>query len=180
MKCLLLILATCLTATTGISQHQPKARTSILIDKKRPAVYLTYIRRVQFDTGDKDDSRFLVFKVTNNTRWNIWFDMSGGWDSMKKVGLDPISLYYAVDDPDKGKVLSGKTSCHVCSVNPLPPGSSILFPVALGDVTADARMRLEYTFEWERDSNLVDSSSAHYVQFYFNGLPEPILSEIKK
>jgi len=106
--------------------------------------------------------------------------MSGGWDSMKKVGLDPISLYYAVDDPDNGKVLAGRTSCHVCSVNPLPPGRSILFPVALEDVTANARMRLEYPFAWERDSSVADSSSAHYVQYYFNRLPEPILPEIKK
>jgi hypothetical protein len=180
MKYLLLLLVSLLTATTATSQHRPIARTSILIDKNRPAVYLSYVRPVQFDTGDKSEDRFLVFKLTNNTRWKIWFNMSGGWDSMKKVGLDPISLYYAVDDPDNGKILSGKTYCHVCSNNPLASRRSILFPVAFDDVTKDARLRLEYTFEWESDSNLVYSSSVHYVQFYFDGLPETILSEIKK
>jgi hypothetical protein len=180
MKHLLLVLAVFLTATFAISQQRPKARTSLLIDKSRSAVYLTFVRPVQFDTGDKTESSYLIFKVTNNTRWNIWFDMSGGWESMKKVGLVPISLYYAVEDPDKGTVLSGSTSCHVCSVNPLPPGKSIFFPVSESDVIADGRMRLEYDFEWERESNLVDSSSAHYVQYYFSNLPQAILSKLRK
>ena len=153
----------------------------ILIDAKQPAVYLTFVRAVHIETPDKDDEkRFLIFKITNNTRWGIWLDMSGGDDAFKKIGIDSITLYYAVDDVDSGKILFGSTSCHVCSTNPLPPGKSILFPVVQTRVVAGAKMRLEYSFDWDRDVNLADSSTSHYVNYYFRSLPQSILSQLKE
>ncbi len=46
---------------------------------------------------------YLFFKITNNTRWKIWLDMSGAGG--KEFGQ--ASLYYAIEDPKTDQNISG-------------------------------------------------------------------------
>jgi hypothetical protein len=97
-------------------------------------------------------------------------------DTFRNTGFDPVYLYYAIEDPKSGDVISGSTSCHVCSVNLLPPGRSLNFAVGVSEVSDKNRMRVAYTFDWEKEDSYNGSNSTHSVEYYFSLLPESILS----
>lgn len=169
MKLLLSIAVVCVFVIMTYAQRPETRRSETLVDASKPAVFITFLRLTNIKPDDpSDDPNYLFFKFTNNSRWPILLQMSG----VSKKEYGDASLYYAIEDKETGVVRFGSTQCHVCSVNPLKPGGSIIFSIPSGDVSRDTRMRIEYSFSWERDNEMVDGSySEHSVVFYFSHLP---------
>lgn len=167
-KLIFAILITC-CLITAIPAQRKSRQAGILIDSTKPAVFVSFLRETEVLS---DNREILLFRLTNNTRWNIWLDMSG----VTKKEYGDASLYYAIEDKEKGTVLNGSIHCRVCSMNPLRPGRSIVFSVPISDVSSrEERLRLAYSFEWERENDSTDgSNSTHSVEYYFNSLPKSI------
>jgi hypothetical protein len=173
MKLLLTISIVCSLITAAPAQRQRNRRAGALVDANKPAVYLSFLRITRIESDDpSDDPNYLFFRLTNNSRWPIWLQMSG----VSKKEYGEASLYYAIEDRKSGDVRIGSTQCHVCSVNPLKPGSSIVFSLPLKYASRDTRMRIAYSFDWERDNESEGGSdSEHSVVFYFRHLPSSVL-----
>ena len=142
-----------------------------LIDSRRPAVFVSFLRSAEIEPLETGVGRaYLWFRITNNTRWPIWLNGSG---VPKQYG--DAQLYYSIEQREDSKVILD-SRCHACSANQLGPGKSITFSLPKQYATADSRLSIEYTFEWERSgSNTAGSSSIHFVKFDFSLLPKSIL-----
>jgi hypothetical protein len=154
------------------AQRLPTGSKSLLRNN-RPAVYLTFLRMsvVKWDDPSTDPKN-LFFRITNNSRWPVSLQMSGA--AKKEYG--DVSLYYAIEDKKTGTIERGSTGCHVCSVNSLNPGRSLIFSIPLSEASLQTRMRITYSFDWERGSeNYGDSDSEHAIIYYFSNLPASIL-----
>lgn len=155
------------------SQPPPKG---ILVNTSKPAVFVSFVDQRSIKTVEKPSpQKFLFFRITNNTRWKIWLEMSG--TAGKEFG--ETRLYYAIEESKTGTNISGSVSCHVCSNNPLGPGRSILFSMPASNAEKDVRMRIVYRFDWE-DPLLGDSggsTTTHSVEYYFHYLPTTILNQ---
>jgi hypothetical protein len=85
-------------------------------------------------------------------------------------------LYYTIEEKEDGKIRI-HSSCHVCSVNQLGAGRSITFSIPGDYASADTWLKIEYSFQWERDSEIIGGSySTHSVKFYFSYLPKSVLT----
>jgi hypothetical protein len=152
-------------------QRTTAAPTQVLIKAKRPGVVISFLRSGEaepLETGVAN--RYLWFRIENNTRWPIWLDMS----EVPKLYGDTL-LYYTIESKGDGKILID-SRCHVCSNNPLDPGHSITFSIPADYARADARIRIAYSFDWEREADgIAGSYSVHSVVFYFLYLPKSAL-----
>jgi hypothetical protein len=167
-------LITLIIATTafGNAVGQRKTRASSgLLNANKPGVYISFLRvgKVEpLETGV--GNKYLWFRITNNTRWPIWLEMSG----VPKAYGD-ASLYFTIVESQGGKIRID-SRCHVCSVNPVGPGRSVVFSIPSDYATLDTFLRLNYSFAWERDNeNEAGSSSTHAVEFDFHHLPKAAL-----
>lgn len=144
-----------------------------LIDPERSSVYLSFLRREAIKPADKDDeSEYLSFTITNNSCWPVWLQMSGVSD--KRHG--DARLYYLIENSRSGEQISGRLYCHVCSTNPVSPGKHVKFSIPFREAAKNARMRIEYQFDWERDA--FDNDTEHTVSYYFSSLPKTVLKKI--
>src|SRR6186997_1710630 len=114
-------------------------------DSDRSAAFLTFIRRTQFQPSISESDR-LFFRLTNNTCWPIWLDMSGTGEPR----YGDIRLYYLIEDKGSGSKIAGKLYCHVCSTNPVGSGKSITFSIPYEQADRGALMRIRFEFEWDR------------------------------
>jgi hypothetical protein len=147
-----------------------------LIKSNKPPVFVTFLKqaRVEPQKGlDDPNPNYLFFKLTNNTRWPIWLDMSGTPDDDIRYG--DATLYTQIEDSSSGNRISGKLFCHVCSFNPLGAGRSMTFSVPIEDSVVNATMRIRYEFNWEQVST-PDSKNLHTVAFFFGDLPQSIIA----
>jgi hypothetical protein len=160
----------CFTAT--FAQRSQSTAKRILINTKRPAVFVSFIEQRSIKTEKPSPQKFLFFRITNNTRWKIWLDMSG--TAGKEFG--ETRLYYAIEERKTGTNISGTVSCHVCSNNPLGPGRSIIFSIPADDASLETRMRLVYRFDWDDDRDFGGSTTTHSVEYYFHYLPVKMLN----
>ena len=84
------------------------------------------------------------------------------------------NLFYTIEEK-KGEIRID-SRCHVCSVNPVGSGRSVVFSIPADYASQDARLRIEYSFAWERDNEIEGGSySTHSVLFYFSYLPKSAL-----
>ena len=139
-----------------------------LVDSAKPAVFISYLRTGEVEPLETGVGKnYLWFRITNNTRWPIWLKMSG---VPKEYG--DAGLHYTIEDKKDGEIRID-SRCHVCSVNPLDGGRSITFSIPGDYAGADSRIRIEYSLQWERDSETIGGSySTHSVEFYFSYLPK--------
>lgn len=86
------------------------------------------------------------------------------------------SLYYLIENRKSGEQISGRLYCHVCSTNPVGPGKHVTFSIPFREAAQNARMRIEYEFNWERESS--DHNTEHTVSYYFSSLPQTVLRRI--
>lgn len=144
-----------------------------LIDPKRSSVNLTFLKHETIEPADKsEESEYLFFTVTNNSCWPLWLQMSDV--SAKRRG--DAHLYYLIEDLKSGEKISGRLHCHVCSTNPVSPGNHVSFSIPLGQAAQNARMRIAYEFDRERDAS--ENDTEHTVSYYFSSLPQIVLRKI--
>ena len=187
MKRQIIIFVILWMCAVGILAQKSPAKTSVkarksspqryLMQVDMPAVFLKFTRsqRIESSVGRSDPDN-LFFKLTNNTRWPIWLDMSGYGD--ERYG--DARLYYVVEDYKSGENRSGSLRCHVCSNNQLGPGKSIEFSIPLRVAERDATMRIAYNFSWEdRFGGFEGSDTTHTVDYYFRSLPELALPKTR-
>ena len=139
--------------------------------QEEAAVFISFVDSRELEPLETGYGRtHLSFRITNNTRWAIWLEMSG---VPKEYG--DAGLFYTIESGEAGRV-EIDSRCHVCSVNPVGPGRSVLFTIPADYVRKDSRMRVAYSFTWERDNDaVVGSYSTHSVEFYFSYLPKAVL-----
>jgi hypothetical protein len=156
--------------------QRQKPSASVLLDKNKPAVYVSFLNIREITPDDPtDETKYLFFEIKNNTQGQgkISLQMSG----VSKKERGDASLYFAIEDSKKGTVRIGSTQCHVCSVNPVGPGRSLIFSVPFSYASKDDLMKIAYSFDWERNNDwLNDSHSSHYVEFYFEHMLKTISS----
>ena len=171
MRLLLIIVITCSLVTVVTAQRQKSRRGGTLVDVNKPAVFVSFLRSGEVEplvTGV--GNRYLWFRLTNNSRWAIWLHMSGVPKAYGYAGL-----FYTIESKEDGKIRID-SRCHVCSVNPVRAGSSVVFSIPADYASQDGRMRIEYSFAWERDNEMEGGSySTHSVLFYFSYLPKSVL-----
>jgi len=171
MRLFLTLVVTCCVIPAS-AQTRSTRRGSPLIDPSKPAVFISFLKVGQIEPLEAGvRGQYLWFRLTNNSRWAIWLEMSG---VPKAYG--EARLYYTIEDTtDRGKILVD-SSCHVCSVNPVAPGRSIVFSIPTDHASRYSRLHIPYSFSWERDNESEGgSSSQHSVEFYFDKLPESAL-----
>jgi len=149
-------------------QRRPRTSSaSVRIDKKRPTIFLEL---EQIEKSDVSDAGRAIKKVrlrlTNNSKWIIKLDASGGEQSSEDA-----SLYY--DTLDENGNIKERRVCHVCSVIGLKAGKSILFDVPYDELAKAASLRVEFSYVWE-DAVAVapEAEPTHYVLFYSRKLKE--------
>jgi hypothetical protein len=157
---------------TAVGQREPH-RATVLLNASKPGVYISFLRvgKIEpLETGVSDT--YLWFRFTNNTRWGVWFKMSG----VPNAAYGDGRFYFTIIESDGGKIRIDNR-CHVCSVNPVAPGRSVVFSIPSNYATRHTFLRMTYSFAWERDKEDEDgSSSTHAVEFYFYHLPKDALS----
>ncbi len=171
MKLLLTIAIVCSLVTVVPAQRRKNDRIGTLVDANKPAVYISFLRSGEVEPLETGvGNRYLWFRITNNSRWAIWLDMSGVPKTYGDAGL-----YYTIENETDGKIQID-SRCHACSVNPVGVGRSVVFSIPADYARQDARMRIEYSFAWERDNEMEGGSySTHSVLFYFSYLPKSVL-----
>jgi hypothetical protein len=161
----------CFVAGATGAQRKTTHPVNALLDPNQPAVTISFVRIANLEPIYASDGReYVLFQVRNNTRWDIWLQMSG----VPTKAYGDASLFYTVAEPKTGTIRRRET-CHVCSVNPVGPGHVVTFPIPRQLVTKDAFLRVEYSFAWEEHrENASGSVSTHVVEFYFNSLPKTV------
>ncbi len=176
-KQLVIILVICAFGLVSYSQNKTVSSTcrKPILQAGNPAVFVTFLRMETIRPRNQwDNPNNLFFKLTNNTCWPIYLDMSGVADSR----YGDASLYYLIENRKTGQRQAGALDCHVCSINEIGSGKSIIFSLPRRDADRDARMRLRYEFKWERDEPHGDyesSNTMHTVSYSFYGLPDSVL-----
>ena len=184
-RLIVLLIVFTIAGIPAIARRRTSRRKSVLISASKPAVYLTLVKIDQASAatqGPEEKEAVLIFRLTNNTRWDVWLQMGGlAGRLVSEKRVYEADLFFAIKDSEKGTIREGSYFCHVCSYNPLPPGKSVYFPVPMRSVTKDADMWLSYTFDWEKDKDSSDGSySAHFVVYDLNGLPKSVLTQAGK
>ena len=162
------------TSKKGQKSVRYSCRKPILHPKK-PAIFITFLRKEVIKSNDRlEDSNLLFFKLNNNTCWPIVLDMSGVLDNR----FGDARLYYLIENRNRDREPIGSLFCHVCSVNSIGSGRSIVFSVPLRYADREATMRVRYKFKWEDAAMIGDyesSNTMHTVAYSFIGLPETVL-----
>lgn len=181
-----LILVLVLLASVLISYGQQKtvkrgqAHVSVpcrkpLLQAKRPAVFLTFLRMQTIKSSDPSaDPHNLFFKLTNNTCWSIVLHMSGVEDAR----WGDAGLFYVIANNETGEAQNGSRYCHVCSFNPMGSGRSLVFSVPFRHADRESSLNIQYEFKWESDEKIglyESSNTFHTVAYDFSGLPESVL-----
>ena len=172
MKFVLTIVIACSLVTVASAQRQKNRWAGTLVDANKPVVFIAFLRSAEIEPLEMGvGNRYLWFRITNNSLWPIWLDMSGVPKAYGDAGL-----FYTIENKDDGKIRID-SRCHACSVNPVGSGRSVVFSVPADHASQDSRMRLEYSFAWERDNETEGGSySKHSVLFYFSYLPKSAFS----
>jgi hypothetical protein len=170
----ILILFALLSAS--LAQRQRPGGSAALVKKGKSAVFISFMHRVDLTPLRTGYGRgHLIFRITNNTREAVWLDMS----DVPSNQYGDASLYYTIEET-KGGIVRINHLCHVCSVNPVGPGRSVVFAIPRDYASQGTLLRIPYTFGSERDSG---SSSTHSAEFYFDRLPKsrlPVVGAVQQ
>lgn len=167
----LLVLLTLLSVTVvsdAQRKHLCKGRASGFIKSKQP-VYITFERagkREPLRTGESNEGIWL--RLHNKSNKAIILDMSG----VPSEEYGDTSLYY---DVLSGKDVVIKNSCHVCSVNKVISGESLVFSLPREYLAAGHTLRISFSYAREgEDDVFADGKPKQYVYFQSTKLPQRV------
>lgn len=132
-----------------------------------PSVYLTFERAGQVkvpEPGEERDRVWLRFR--NNTRWTIMLNMSG----VPSAEYGDAGVFF--DVLSDGNLIS-REECHVCTLNGVGPGKSLVFSVPREDLSEGRSIRVRFSYGWEnQDDVFAGREPEHNVYFYASNLPK--------
>jgi len=172
----ILLTVICDPAQRPVRKILVSSKKAKVVSETKPTVYITFLRRERVEPERKDDGDYLFFRLTNNSSWPIRLDMFGSEPKFGDVGL-----YYSIENTKTGENRIGSLYCHhVCSVNSLGAGKSLIFSIAVEEACNDATMKIRFEFAWENElSYLEGTDTTHIVNFYFNSIPRSVLPLMK-
>ncbi|HKP83800.1 MAG TPA: hypothetical protein VJT69_17425 [Pyrinomonadaceae bacterium] len=157
-------------------QAQTTARTqaNIRIMKDKPSVYITFERVGQLKAPDPGDEKERVWlRLHNNTRWPIMLDMS----AVPSGEYGDAGLFY--EEVLKGEV-TFRMQCHVCTLNSLGPGKSLLFSIPQAGLAKERAIRVRFSYSWEDQNDVAGGrETEHYVYFHAEKLPQSVQERIE-
>jgi hypothetical protein len=155
-----------LLVSSLFSTADAQRRSKGSINNAKPTVYIEYVAGLSAsDTSNQSDPQPVWLRLKNNSRFGIRVDASGGVDEKRR----DVTLYY--DVIDKYENIAERYRCHVCSTNIIRPGGSLLFGVPASRLSVGSFLRVEFSFEWENDHNVINGlEPKHYVFFDYRDL----------
>ena len=100
MKITLIVAIVCSFVIITFAQNPKNTKSKFLIDAKKPAVSISFLRSEEIQSDSNDDEKsYLFFQITNNTHWSVFFDMGGA----AKKELGDARLFYAIEEVKNGK-----------------------------------------------------------------------------
>lgn len=167
---MLILLLVMPSGARGQKRVQRRSSSSaVLVNLDKPGVFVSFLKPIEVEPLETGvDHHYLLFQITNNTKWLIWLDMH---DVPKEYG--DAKLLYSIEDKDNRIQVDAR--CHVCSINPLGAGRSLTFSIPADHAREGTHFRIGYSFEWERKTEAIEGSdSTHSVEFYFDQLPKAV------
>lgn len=108
-------------STVDASLWLTSVQREVRLKRDQPGVYIRFERIGQLRSPNPlDDKERVWLRLHNNTKWSIMLQMS----DVPSQDYGDASLYY--DELRKGEV-TFRNQCHVCTLNSLGPGKTLLF-----------------------------------------------------
>lgn len=160
MRQILTIIILLLSFCVIVPAQRRKAQ-SVLLDKTKPSVYLSFVRTAKLEPYYEGLSGETVWlRLHNNTRWAISLQASGVAE--KEDG--DASLYYDIVNENEIEITPNSYPCHVCSIIPLGSGKSLLFSIPREHLADERHIQIHFYFDWQdRDKN---GEAESIVSFY--------------
>jgi hypothetical protein len=176
MKRLLSATAIFCSIVFGI-QAQNKATSNqdnVRIMRDKPSVYITFERVGQLKSPDVGDGNERVWlRLHNNTRWPLMLDMS----AVPSGEYGDAGLFY--ENLLGGEIIL-RVQCHVCTLNSLGSGKSLLFSIPQTDLAKERAIRVKFSYGWEDRNDVAGGREAvHHVYFDSSNLPQIAQQTIK-
>jgi hypothetical protein len=160
----LLLLVNCFT----LQAQQPEGRVGprVHLNKRDMSVYIALKRVGELKSPQSPEDKDRVWlRLHNNTRWPIRLNMSG----VPTAEYGDAELYFHV--LKNGEIIF-RNDCHVCSINMLPSGRSLVFSVPRSDLEENHSIRVQFSYGWEDWSDAhAGREPEHYVYFHSSQLP---------
>ena len=139
----------------------------VRLKRDQPGVYISFERAGQLKSPNAGDDEARVWlRLHNNTKWSIMLQMR----PVPSQEYGDASLFY--DELSKGEV-TFRNQCHVCTLNRLGPGKTLLFSLPQNVLEREGgAIRVRFSYSWENQNDVAGGREAeHYV--YFDGAKLP-------
>lgn len=171
MKGLVFLILILLSVVILHGQQRASAdlKSDVRVNMKMPSVYITFERAGQLKSPEPGDDRERVWlRLNNNTKWSLLLEMSAA--PSEEYG--DAGLFY--DELAKGEVVF-RNQCHVCSINSLGPGKSLLFSLPRTVLAEERGIRVRFSYGWEDQNDVAGGREAeHHVYFDAARLPQKL------
>lgn len=139
----------------------------VRIERSKPGVYIAFERVGQLKSPNAGDEKDRVWlRLHNNTRWPLILEMSAA----PSVEYGDAGLFY---ESLSGAEVIFRIQCHVCTLNSLGSGKSLLFSIPGKELTKERMMRVKFSYGWEDPNDVVAGREAtHFVYFDGSNLPQ--------
>jgi hypothetical protein len=157
----------------GQQRMSTSLQKDVRIERNKPSVYITFERVGELKSPDPGDEKERVWlRLHNNTRWPLVLQMS----ATPSAEYGDAGLFY---ENLSGDEVVFRIQCHVCTLNTLRSGKSLLFSIPRSQLTKERTLRVKFSYAWEDQNDVAAGREAtHYV--YFNGSQLPHLAQQSK
>jgi hypothetical protein len=152
----------------GQQQMSTALQKDVRIERNKPSVYITFERIGQIKLPDPDDEKERIWlRLHNNTRWPLMLDMS----AVPSAEYGDAGLFY--DNLSSGGEIIFRIQCHVCTLNSLGSGKSLLFSIPRTELPKERSIRVKFSYGWEDQNDVAGGREAtHYVYFDGSQIPQ--------
>jgi len=159
------------------AQHRKhsEGQASVRIRKDMPGVYVMFGRAGQLKSPEKGDEEQRVWlRLHNNTRWPLRLDMGG----VPSAEYGDVELFYDVVSGRGDLIFRGQ--CHVCTINELGPGKTLMFSVPGEDLAGEHSIRISFSYSWEDRNDVLGGREAkHHVYFSSSQLLQKVQKNVR-